>query len=67
MPIRSPSIDPPIRLSEKRTTLVDGRMRATSKHGKPVGQWEVMLQEDHEGYIDWSEYERSQKQLPVNA
>ena len=53
--------------SEKRTALVDGRVRKSYGHSKPVGQWEVMLKEHHEGYIDWAEYERNQRQLAVNA
>ena len=53
--------------SEKRTTLVEGRLRKTYKHGKPVDQWDVMLKEHHEAYIDWAEFERNQKQLAVNA
>jgi excisionase family DNA binding protein len=53
--------------SEKRTTLVEGRLRKTYKHGKPVDRWDVMLQEHHEAYIDWAEFERNQKQLAVNA
>jgi DNA invertase Pin-like site-specific DNA recombinase len=53
--------------SEKRTALVDGRVRRSYGHGKPFGQWEVMLREHHESYIDWAEFERNQKQLAVNA
>lgn len=53
--------------TEKRTTLVDGRLRKTYKHGKPVDQWDVMLKEHHEAYIDWAEFERNQKQLAFNA
>ena len=53
--------------SEKRTTLVEGRLRKTYGHGKPVEQWEVMLPDHHEAYIDWAEFERNQKQLAVNA
>ena len=53
--------------SEKRTTLVEGRLRKTYKHGKPVDQWDVMIKEHHEAYIDWTEFERNQKQLAVNA
>ena len=53
--------------SEKRTTLVDGRLRKTYKHGKPLDQWDVMLKEHHEAYIDWAEFERNQKQLALNA
>lgn len=53
--------------SEKSTALIDGRVRKSYGHGKPFGQWEVMLKEHHEGYIDWAEYERNQRQLAVNA
>lgn len=53
--------------SEKRTTLVDGRLRKSYGHGKPVDQWDVMLQDHHEAYIGWAEFERNQKLLAVNA
>jgi len=53
--------------SEKRTSLVDGRLRKTYKHGKPLDRWDVMLKKHHEAYIDWAEYERNQKQLAINA
>ena len=53
--------------SEKRTALVEGRLRKSYGHGKPVEQWEVMLKGHHDGYIDWAEFERNQKQLAVNA
>ncbi len=53
--------------TEKRTALVDGRLRKSYGHGKPFEQWEVMLKGHHEGYIEWAEYERNQRQLSVNA
>lgn len=53
--------------SEKRTTLVDGRLRKSYGHGKPLEAWEVLLKDHHQGYIDWVEFERNQKQLAVNA
>ena len=53
--------------SEKRTAIVDGRARKSYGHGKPLEQWEVMLKDHHEGYIDWAEFERNQKQLAGNA
>ena len=52
--------------SEKRTTLVDGRARRSYGHSKPIGTWEVMIRDHHEGYISWEEYERNQKQLALN-
>ena len=53
--------------SEKRTAIVDGRARKSYGHGKPLEQWEVLLKDHHEGYIDWAAYERNQAQLATNA
>ncbi|CAN5364727.1 hypothetical protein BH10PSE16_BH10PSE16_02200 [soil metagenome] len=46
---------------------MQGRLRKTYKHGKPVDRWDVMIKDHHEAYIDWAEFERNQKQLAVNA
>jgi len=51
---------------EKRTAIVDGRARTSYGHRKPLEEWEVLLKDHHEGYIDWAEFERNQKQLAVN-
>jgi excisionase family DNA binding protein len=53
--------------TEHRTTLVDGRVRKTYHHEKPFDQWEVIIKDHHEGYIEWSEFERNQKLLAANA
>jgi hypothetical protein len=53
--------------TQKRMVIVDGRVRTMYKHGKPFDQWEVVIQDHHEGYIDWSEFERNQKLLAANA
>lgn len=53
--------------SEKRTALVDGRLRKSYGHGKPFDEWEVLLKDHHEGYIDWAEFDRNQAQLAVNT
>ena len=53
--------------SEKRTEIVDGRARKSYGHPKPLEEWEVLLKDHHDGYIDWAEFERNQKQLAVNA
>lgn len=52
--------------SERRTAIVDGRVRRSYGHGKPLEQWEVMLKDHHEGYIEWSEFERNQTTLAGN-
>lgn len=53
--------------SEKHTEIVEGRPRKTYGHSKPFDQWEVMLKDHHEAYIDWAEFERNQRQLAANA
>ena len=53
--------------SEQRTAIVDGRLRKTYGHGKPLEACEVLLKDHHEGYIDWVEFERNQRQLAANA
>jgi excisionase family DNA binding protein len=53
--------------SEKRIALVDGRARKSYGHGKPPEDWDVLIRDHHEGYIDWPEYERNQSLLAANA
>jgi DNA invertase Pin-like site-specific DNA recombinase len=53
--------------SEKRIELVDGRARKSYGHGKPPEAWDVLIHDHHEGYIDWTEYERNQTLLATNA
>ena len=55
------------RKGEKRTEIIDGRARKSYGHRKPLEEWEVLLKDHHEAYIDWAEFERNQKQLAVNA
>src|ERR1700720_2017998 len=52
---------------EKRTEIVDGRARKSYGHRKPLEEWEVLLKDHHDCYVDWAEFERNQKQLAVNA
>src|SRR3954454_15665932 len=51
---------------EKRTAIIEGRARTSYGHRKPLEEWEVLLKDHHECYIDWVEFERNQKQLAVN-
>lgn len=52
---------------EKRTEIFEERARKSYGRPKPLEQWEVLLKDHHDGYIDWAEFERNQKQLAVNA
>jgi hypothetical protein len=53
--------------SGKQTTIVDGRAHKSYKHPKPFEEWKVLIKEHHEGYIDWTEFERNQQLLAANA
>jgi len=53
--------------SVNRTEIVDGRARKTYGHHRPLQDCEILLKDHHEGYIDWEEFERNQKQLSANA
>jgi DNA invertase Pin-like site-specific DNA recombinase len=53
--------------SEPRTAIINGRAQKTYGHVKPFEEWEVVLKGHHEGYIDWAEFERNQKQLAANS
>lgn len=53
--------------SEKRTEIIDGRVRKSYGHYKTPSDWAIMLKDHHEGYIGWSDYEQNQKLLAANA
>src|SRR5277367_1839060 len=51
---------------KKRTAIIDGRARTSYGHRKPLEEWEVLLKDHHDGYIDWAEFDRNQTQLALN-
>ncbi len=51
----------------QRTKIVDGRARKVSGFDKPRDEWNVLLRDNHPGYINWQEYEDNQKLLLENA
>lgn len=53
--------------SEVRTTVVDGRIRKSYGHARPIDEWTVLLKDHHEGYTDWPTFERNQERLARNA
>jgi DNA invertase Pin-like site-specific DNA recombinase len=53
--------------SAQRTRVVDGRARKVNGFGKPREQWNVLLNDNHPGYISWQDYEDNQKLLLENA
>jgi hypothetical protein len=51
----------------QKTRIVDGRARKVSGLKKPREEWNVLLRDNHPGYIGWQEYEDNQKLLLENA
>ena len=51
----------------QRTRIVDGRARKVSGFDKPREEWNVLLRDNHAGYISWPDYEDNQKLLLENA
>ena len=49
-----------------RTVIVEGRARKTQGHEVPREQWEVVIPNHHEAYIDWDTYLANQKQIQTN-
>jgi DNA invertase Pin-like site-specific DNA recombinase len=50
-----------------RVQVVDGRARKTIGHRKPMHAWNVLIQDNHEGYIGWEEFEENRRMLTENA
>jgi excisionase family DNA binding protein len=50
-----------------RTTIEASRKRIVHGYRKERSTWEVLIQDHHEGYIDWAEFERNQRLISDNA
>jgi DNA invertase Pin-like site-specific DNA recombinase len=51
----------------QQTRIVDGRARKVSGFDKPREEWNVLLRDNHAGYISWQDYEDNQRLLLENA
>ena len=51
----------------QRTTVKDGRARKTNGHNRPMSEWQVLLKDNHAGYISWAEFEENQRMIAENA
>lgn len=50
-----------------RTRVVDGQACKTSGHHKAMADWNVLIRDNHQGYIDWDRYEANRRMLGENA
>jgi DNA invertase Pin-like site-specific DNA recombinase len=50
-----------------RTIIDDGRKRVRRGLRRPQTEWDVLIKDQHEGYITWDEFERNQRVIAENA
>ena len=50
-----------------KVSVEEGRKRVRRGVRRPLAEWDVLLKEQHEGYISWTEFERNQRVIADNA
>jgi DNA invertase Pin-like site-specific DNA recombinase len=50
-----------------KVIVEDGRKRVRRGLRRPLAEWDVLLKDQHEGYITWEEFERNQRVISDNA
>jgi DNA invertase Pin-like site-specific DNA recombinase len=50
-----------------RVSVEEGRKRVRRGMRRPLSEWDVLLKDQHEGYISWTEFERNQRVIADNA
>jgi DNA invertase Pin-like site-specific DNA recombinase len=53
--------------TETRVRIEAGRKRVVRGHRRAQEHWQVLIQEHHEGYIDWHTYEHNQRMIADNT
>jgi transposase-like protein len=54
------------RTRQRRRIDPDGTVRV-SRHKRPQGEWEVLITDHHEGFIDWNTYQDNQSRIGANT
>jgi DNA invertase Pin-like site-specific DNA recombinase/transposase-like protein len=54
------------RTRQRRRIDPDGTVRV-SRHKRPQGEWEVLITDHHEGFIDWNTYQDNQTRIGANT
>jgi hypothetical protein len=54
------------RTRQRRRIDGDGTVRV-SRHKRPQGEWEVLITDHHQGFIDWNTYQDNQSRIGVNT
>lgn len=48
-------------------SIVEGRKRIRRGVRRPIAEWDVLIKDHHQGYIDWEAFERNQRIIADNA
>jgi DNA invertase Pin-like site-specific DNA recombinase len=48
-------------------SVVEGRKHVRRGVRRPIAEWDVLIKDHHQGYIDWEEFERNQRIIADNA
>src|SRR5712671_5922883 len=50
-----------------KVSVEEGRKRVRRGLRRPVAEWDVLLKDQHEGYITWDEFEKNQRVIANNS
>ena len=50
-----------------KVSVENGRKRVRRGLRRPLAEWDVLLKDQHDGYITWNEFERNQQVITDNA
>jgi hypothetical protein len=50
-----------------KVSVEEGRKRVRRGVRRPLAEWDVLLKDQHDGYISWAEFERNQWVIANNA
>ena len=50
-----------------QTQMVDGQRRHSSRYGKAIEEWQVLIHNHHAGYITWDDYLENRRMLEANV
>src|SRR5271157_1100355 len=50
-----------------KVSVEEGRKRVRRGVRRPLAEWDVLLKDQHEGYISWAEFERNKRVIANNA
>ena len=53
--------------TKSRVSVEDGRKRVRRGVRRPLAEWDVLLKDQHAGYITWAEFERNSQVIADNA